>query len=63
MSEAGVVAVRSYPMPEARGSSWKELPHTRGQGRRPGGATGAAVAAQAQEGQDELAHVVGQEHQ
>ena len=39
MSEARVVAVRSYPMPEARGSSWKELPHTRGQGRQPGGVT------------------------
>ena len=28
-------AERTYPMPEVRGSGWEELPHARGQGRRP----------------------------
>ena len=32
-------AERSYPRPEARGGSREALPHTRGQGWRPGGAT------------------------
>ena len=32
-------AERSYPLPEDRGGSWEQLPHTRGQGRRLGGAT------------------------
>ena len=39
MSEARVVAGRSYPTPEARGGGREELPCIRGQGRRPGGAT------------------------
>ena len=37
--------------------------HTRGQGRWPGGATRGVVAAQAQEGLEELSHVEGQEWQ
>ena len=32
-------AERSYPPPEARGSSQEELPHAQGQGQWPGGAT------------------------
>ena len=42
-------AKRSYPMPEARGGGWKEQPHLQG-----------VVAAQAQEGLEELFHVQGQ---
>ena len=85
-----MVAERSYPTSEARDGGQEELPHVRGQGRRPRGATplprpGAAtrrsnptlearggsweeqphikgaVAAQAQEGLEELSHVEGQE--
>ena len=41
---------RSYPTPEARGGGREELPHVQG-----------AMAAQAQEGQEELFHVEGQE--
>ena len=37
-------------MPEARGSGWEKLPHVQG-----------AVAVWAQEGQEELLHVEGQE--
>ena len=40
------------PMPEARGSSQEDQPHVQG-----------AVAAHAQEGQEELSHVEGQEGQ
>ena len=47
-------AERSYPTSKARGGS-------RGQGQWLGGATGGAVAAQAQEGLEELSHVEGQE--
>ena len=74
MSEAGVVAVRSYPMPEARGSDPEEPPgaqgqgrqlegatHAQGQGPQPRGATRGAVAVQAQEGLEELSQVEGQE--
>ena len=42
-------AERSYPTPEARGGGWKEQPHLQG-----------VVAAQAQEGLEELFHVQGQ---
>ena len=45
-----MVAGRSYPPPKARGGSREELPHLQG-----------AVAAQAQEGLEELSHVEGQE--
>jgi len=44
------VAGRSYPPPKARGGSREEQPHVQG-----------AVAAQAQEGQEELLYVQGQE--
>ena len=43
-------AERIYPTPEARGGGREELPHVKG-----------AVAAQAQEGLEELLHVQGQE--
>ena len=55
------VAGRSHLMPEARGSDPEEPPRARGQGRRLGGATRGVVAAQAQEGLEELSHVEGQE--
>ena len=60
-------------MPKARGSDPEEppcvqgwggrevLPCIRGQGRRPGGANPGGVAAQAQEGLEELFHIEGQE--
>ena len=38
-SSSGVAARRSYPVSEARGCSQEELPHVRGQGRWPRGAT------------------------
>ena len=44
------VAKRSYPMPEVRGFSQEEQPQVQG-----------AVAAQAQEGREELLHSQGQE--
>ena len=43
-------AKRSYPMSEVRGSGRKELPHVQG-----------AVAAQVQEGLEELFHIQGRE--
>ena len=45
-------AVKRYPMPEVRGGGQEELPKVWG-----------AVAARAQEGQEELLHVQGQEGQ
>ena len=36
---SGALARRSYPTSESRGSGWEELPHGRGQGWGPGGAT------------------------
>ena len=36
---SGVAAKRSYPASEVRGSGCEQLPHTQGQGQRPGGAT------------------------
>ena len=48
-------------MPEARGGSWEEPPRARGQGRQLGEATRGAMAAQAQDGLEELSHVEGQE--
>ena len=68
------VAGRSHLTPEARGSDPDEPPraqgqgrqlggatHARGQGQQLGGATRGAVAAQAQEGLEELSHIEGQE--
>lgn len=46
----GVVANRSYPASEVRGSGWEEQPHVQG-----------AVAAQVQEDLEEPSHVEGQE--
>ena len=46
-------AERSYPASEVSGGR-EETPHIRGQGWRPGGATRGGVAAQAQEGLEEL---------
>ena len=46
----GAAAGRSYPTPKARGSRREEQPHVQG-----------AVAAQAQEGLEELSHVEGPE--
>ena len=55
------VAGRSHLAPEARGSDPEGPPRARGQGRQLGGATGGAVAEQAQEDLEELSHVEGQE--
>ena len=57
---------RSYPASEARGGGWEELPHTPTPEARGGGWEGqphvqGAVAAQAQEGLEDLFHVQGQE--
>ena len=57
---SGVVAKRSSPEPEARGG-WEKPPHAQSQGQRPGGATRGAVAAQVQEGLEEVSPVEGQE--
>ena len=46
----GAVAGRSYPTPEARGGGQEDQPHVQG-----------ALAAQAQEGLEELFHIQGQE--
>ena len=59
----GATAKRSYPTSEVRGSSREEIPHTQGRG---GGwedqpHVQGAMAAQAQEGLEELSHVEGQE--
>ena len=45
-------AEKSYPMSEVRGGGWEEQPHVQG-----------VVAAQVQEGREELLHVQGQEGQ
>ena len=54
-------ARRSHLVPKARGGDPEEPPRAQGQGLRQGGATLGAVAAQAQEGLDELSHIEGQE--
>ena len=62
---------RSYPKPEAMGCGWEDLPHARGQGQQPGGATATpmpgAVARRSccnpdarGSGQEELPHARGQ---
>ena len=57
------MTLRSHPKPEARSGSWEE-PHTsEARAGSQGGATGGAVAAQAQEGLEELSHIEGQERQ
>ena len=62
----GVEAGRSYPVPEARGGGREELSHAptpevRGGGREDQPHVQGAMAAQAQEGLEELSHVEGQE--
>ena len=57
---SGAAAERSYPASEVSGC-WEELPRVRGHGQQLGGATQGVVAAQAQEGLEELFHVEGQE--
>ena len=57
---------RSYPASKVRGSGWEELPYAPMPGARGGGLEDqphiqGAVAAQAQEGLEELSHVEGQE--
>ena len=56
----GAVTLRSHPEPEARGGSW-EVPPTPEAGPAAGRSNPGAVAAQAQEGLEELSHVEGQE--
>ena len=53
----------SYPTPEVRGGGWEELsqPEIRGGGREELPHVQGAVAARAQEGQEALLHVQGQE--
>ena len=63
---SGAMAKRIYPTSEVRGGSWEELPHApkpeaRGGGREDQPHVQGAVAAQAQEGLEELSHVEGQE--
>ena len=50
MPEVTVVAERSYPTPDVREGGQEEQPHIQG-----------AMAAQAQEGLEELSHIEGQE--
>ena len=57
----GAVTLRSHPEPEARGDSWKEPTTSEARAGGPGGATRGAMAAQAQEGLEELSHDEGQE--
>ena len=61
--EGAGIAERSYPASEVRGSGQEELPHAGGQGLRREDQLHiqGAVAAQAQEGLEELSHVEGQE--
>ena len=54
----GAETLRSHREREARDSSWEEPPTPEA---RPGGATRGSVAAQAQEGLEELSHNEGQE--
>ena len=56
----------SYPVSEVRDGAWEELPHAptpeaRGGGREEKPHIQGAVAAQEQEGLEELSHVEGQE--
>ena len=61
MSEVRATARRSYLTPEARGGDLEEPPGAQGQGWQTGGATRGVVAAQAQEGLEELSHIECQE--
>ena len=57
------MARRSHLAPKAKGYDPEEPPQAQGQGQQPGGASRGAVAAQAQEGLEELSHLEGQEGQ
>ena len=57
----GVVTLRSHPEPQGQGQQLGGATYTLGQVRQPGGATRGVVAAQAQEGLEELSHVEGKE--
>ena len=57
-SREELAAGRRHPESEVRGGSWEEPPTPEA---RPGGATRGSVAAQAQEGLEELSHNEGQE--
>ena len=60
MSEASGGREES-PRARGQGRQLGGATHARGQDRRLGGATRGAVAAQAQEGLEELSHIEGQE--
>ena len=57
----GAVTLRSHPEPEARGSSWQEPPTPEARVSSREEQPPGVVAAQAQEGLEELSHVEGQE--
>ena len=54
-------AWKSHPEPQGQGQQLGGATYTLGQVRQPGGATRGVVAAQAQEGLEELSHIEGQE--
>ena len=58
MSKVKAAAGRSHLAPEARGSDPEEPPGARGQRQQLGGATQGDVAAQAQEGLEELSQTL-----
>ena len=63
---SGQEEIPHAPKPEARGGRWEELPHiptpkARGSGREDQPHIQGAMAAQVQEGLEELSHVEGQE--
>ena len=62
---SGVVPERRHPTSEARGGGQKEQPHAQGQGtdREEQPYIQGVVAAQVQEGLEELSHAEGQEGQ
>ena len=66
--KSGTPAGRSYPASEVRGGGREEIPHApkpeaRGSGQEVQPHVQGAVAAQAQEGLEELSHIEGQEGQ
>ena len=52
-----MVTLKSHPEPQGQGQQLGGATYTLGQVRQPGGATRGVVAAQAQEGLEELSHV------
>ena len=57
------MTLRSHPKPKARGSSWEEPPTPEARAGSLEEQPRGAVAAQAQEGLEELSHIEGQERQ